>query len=133
MLIARCTSRLCSMIFPDVTGGFSSVVNVPLVQSEDDTAPPAEQPKVTVQQEPKKAPARTQTQGRTEGRTEATRTRPGVKRTALPGEDGYEEFDSEPALPTPPLAQPQATPTDDGAKPTRRCSPRCTQHSTPPG
>jgi len=37
MLIARCTSRLCSMIFPDVTGGFSSAVNVPLVQGDDES------------------------------------------------------------------------------------------------
>ncbi|MCP5353404.1 MAG: hypothetical protein H6926_09505 [Chromatiales bacterium] len=119
MLIARCTSRLCSMIFPDVTGGFSSAVNVPLVQSEDDTAPPAEQPKVTVQQEPKKAPARRKPKA--EPKPEAKQPEPAQESSEppLPGEDGYEEFDSEPALPTPP-AQPQATPTDDGAKPTRK-------------
>src|SRR5574343_277241 len=46
MLIARCTSRLCSMIFPDVTGGFSSAVNVPLVQADDE---PQSQPQVTEQ------------------------------------------------------------------------------------
>jgi len=42
MLIARCTSRLCSMIFPDVTGGFSSAVNVPLVQGDDESTAAAE-------------------------------------------------------------------------------------------
>ena len=94
MLIARCTSRLCSMIFPDVTGGFSSAVNVPLVQSEDDTAPPAEQPKVTVQQEPKKAPARRKPKA--EPKPEAKQPEPAQESSEppLPGEEGYEEFNS---------------------------------------
>ena len=94
MLIARCTSRLCSMIFPDVTGGFSSAVNVPLVQSEDDTAPPAEQPKVTVQQEPKKAPARRKPKA--EPKAEPKQPEPAQESSEppLPGEEGYEEFNS---------------------------------------
>ena len=94
MLIARCTSRLCSMIFPDVTGGFSSAVNVPLVQPEDDTAQPAEQPKVTVQQEPKKAPARRK--AKAEPKAEPKQPEPAQESSEppLPGEEGYEEFNS---------------------------------------
>ena len=94
MLIARCTSRLCSMTFPDVTGGFSSAVNVPLVQSEDDTAPASEQPKVTVHQEPKKAPARRKPKA--EPKAEPKQPEPAQESSEppLPGEEGYEEFNS---------------------------------------
>lgn len=120
MLIARCTSRLCSMIFPDVTGGFSSAVNVPLVQSEEDSTQPAVEPapKVTVQQEPKKAPPRRKP--KPEPKPEPKQPEPAQESSEppLPGEDGYEEFDSEPA---PPPAEPQSAPTtQDDTKPTRK-------------
>lgn len=100
MLIARCTSRLCSMIFPDVTGGFSSAVNVPLVQSEDEPVSPAEPVTVTVRQESaKKAPARRK------AKAEPKQPEPAQQESTeppLPGEDGYEDLgEDKPAAPSP--------------------------------
>ncbi len=114
MLIARCTSRLCSMIFPDVTGGFSSAVNVPLVQGDDEAAPAAEPPTVTVRQEPpKKTPARRK--AKVEPKPEPpAQTEPQVSiEPPLPGEDGYDEIgdDKPPAAPSEPV---------EDTKPTRK-------------
>ena len=107
MLIARCTSRLCSMIFPDVTGGFSSAVNVPLVQSDSEPQPQpqvTEQATVTVHQEVKKP--RTRSKPKIEPKQAEPAARPEPDAPAeppLPGEDGYEQFgeDAPPAAPAP--------------------------------
>jgi hypothetical protein len=96
MLIARCTSRLCSMIFPDVTGGFSSAVNVPLDQGDDE--PVAEKSTVTVRQEPKKTPPRRKAKAESQPEpAQQESTEP-----PLPGEDGYEDLgEDKPAAPSP--------------------------------
>ena len=113
MLIARCTSRLCSMIFPDVTGGFSSAVNVPLEQGDDE--PVAEKATVTVRQEPKKTPPRRK--AKAESQPEPV-VQPEPQQVSgeppLPGEDGYDEIGD-----TAPAAPPAPEPTDD-TKPTRK-------------
>ena len=99
MLIARCTSRLCSMIFPDVTGGFSSAVNVPLVQADDEPQSQpqvTEQATVTVRQEVKKP--RTRSKPKIEPKQAEPAAQPEPEAPAeppLPGEDGYDEFTGE--------------------------------------
>ena len=112
MLIARCTSRLCSMIFPDVTGGFSSAVNVPLAHSDDEPAP-AEPATVTVRHEPKKAPARRKTKAEPKPEPVAQPEPPQESSaTPLPGEAGYEELgEDKPA---------EVVPQEDETKPTRK-------------
>lgn len=111
MLIARCTSRLCSMIFPDVTGGFSSAVNVPLVQGDDESTAAAEPATVTVRQEPKKAPARRK--AKAEPKPEVAQPEPPQESSAppLPGETGYEELGDDKAI---------EAPEEDDTKPTRK-------------
>ena len=112
MLIARCTSRLCSMIFPDVTGGFSSAVNVPLAQGEEDRPAATEPATVTVRQEPKKPPARRK--AKAEATPEpAPQPEPQQESSEppLPGEAGYEELGSE---------KPTEEPQSEEAKPTKR-------------
>ena len=112
MLIARCTSRLCSMIFPDVTGGFSSAVNVPLVQADEEPMSSAEPATVTVRQEPKKSPARRKAKAEPAPQP-APQPEPPQESSEppLPGEAGYEELGSE---------KPTEEPQSEEAKPTKR-------------
>jgi hypothetical protein len=112
MLIARCTSRLCSMIFPDVTGGFSSAVNVPLVQGDDESTAAAEPATVTVRQEPKKAPARRKAKAKPKPEPVAQPEPPQESSAPpLPGETGYEELGDDKAI---------EAPEEDDTKPTRK-------------
>ena len=90
MLVARCTSRLCSMIFSDCTGGFSSSVNVPLPVGEVESIDENEAPAVTVTQERPRKPAqrrKTKAAPAPAPTVEAAQDGP-----PLPGEDGYEEL-----------------------------------------
>ena len=119
-LIARRTSRLCSMIFP------TSLADSPGRQRRwcsPRTTPRRQQNNrsVTVQQGTQEGARPTANVPGVELKPEPKQARipPRVKRTRPSQGEGYEEFDSEPVLPTPP-AQPQATPTDDGVKPTRK-------------
>jgi len=103
MLVARCTSRLCSMAFPDVVGGFSASVSIPLDEQAPAIAAQAEPaaatttvtrkpaPKATVRKPAPKAPALEAPAGP-------------VGEPPLPGEDGYEELGGQAEEP------PRATP-----------------------
>src|SRR5574343_467383 len=120
MLIARCTSRLCSMIFPDVTGGFSSSVNVPLTQGGVETSSSVDPPAVTVRQEPKRPTVQRKSKA---GPAPKSRPEPVVAEIEpqapgeppLPGEDGYEELVAE--RPSPEPTQSEET---EETKPTRK-------------
>ena len=120
MLIARCTSRLCSMAFPDTVGGFSSSVNAPLPHGEDDdqgesVSAPA---KVTVTREepapkPKPAPRKKAAPKLPKPEPVAAVEAPepvAIDGPPLPGEDGFEDIVAEPAAP-------EAPPQDEPASP----------------
>lgn len=95
MLVARCTSRLCSMIFSDCTGGFSSSVNVPLPAGDVvEIAEPEPQTVTVVQERPKRARKPKPAPAAQAATVESATADDGPP---LPGEDGYEELAPEPA------------------------------------
>jgi hypothetical protein len=96
MLVARCTSRLCSMHFPDVIGGFSSSVNAPFPTGEnlDDVQVLDEPGTVTVTREDKPA-------SRPKPKPRKVASKPAAAEQArqespagppLPGEDGFDDM-----------------------------------------
>lgn len=93
MMVARCTSRLCSMIYADVIGGYSAAVNAPLLAGDgvdSDTDPEAST--VTVRQEPARKPP-----GRRKPKTapKLPASEQAADGPPLPGEDGYDQLTSE--------------------------------------
>lgn len=90
MLVARCTSRLCSRVFPDVVGGFSASASIPLDEQSPSMAAQAEPAAATttVTRKPApKAPAR-----KPAPKAPALEAPGPVNEPPLPGEDGYEEL-----------------------------------------
>ena len=102
MLIARCTTRLCSMIFSDVIGGFTAAGSVPL-PINDQAAPEVAPATVTVTAEPVAAPAVEAPKAKPKPRKRAATKplhaapEPATEPVAdavppLPGEDGFEDM-----------------------------------------
>lgn len=98
MLIARCSSRGLSMHFPDVIGGYSSAVNVPLPAGATDTDDQGENEPATVtvtreELKPKPKPKPRKVASKPAAATPVPEPEPpALAGPPLPGEDGFEDM-----------------------------------------
>jgi outer membrane biosynthesis protein TonB len=108
MMVARATSRLARMLFPEAIGGFPSPEEVDVDHDEAELTPA---PTVTVVQEPKpkRAPAKRKAPVKTAPKPAEVEAGP-IDEPPLPGEDGYEDLtddtSAQPAQPEPPKDEP---------------------------
>lgn len=129
MLLARCTTDLCRMIFPDVIHGFRSVEELEDLDAADVTAAePTARATTTVKRTRKTAATRKAVEAPKAARPPADDDESGPP---LPGEDGFDELDQRDTRPEPARGEPDSEGPRNGPAPTAPSDPEPAAPSEP--